>query len=245
MVLPAMPMPVPGSMSTGPIRSPITGTSAVLIAPAHIGSVGVTPPPASAAPASCAEALAATNVLVGNAFVTTPQLADNYGAEAFWANTPAVATVSGNTATLQFDNVGYDAVPSQFAVEIQSPAEATGQQVVTAGLSGNLLTAQMTGAAQVGTGLAFNEKEAFASFNGWLTGVCQARGTITGNSPRVPNGLGNLLKTGQAGYLKFNIGAGVGVLLTPQTATWKGIRTLHKTQTTTTTLTIPILVPVC
>ncbi|MBS1809575.1 MAG: hypothetical protein JST84_15555 [Acidobacteria bacterium] len=61
----------------------------------------------------------------------------------------------------------------------------------------------------------------------------------------MPNGLNNLIKTGQAGHLKFNVGGAVGLLLTPRTATWKGIRTLHKTQTTATTLTIPIFVPAC
>ncbi|MFN7928681.1 MAG: hypothetical protein U0Y68_12160 [Blastocatellia bacterium] len=185
------------------------------------------------------------NVLIGNAFVTTPTISDNYGAESFWANSFAVATVNGNAATLYFDQVGYDAVPKQLAVEVQSPLDAVGQQVVTAGLSGDLTTSTISGAAQVGVGQAFNEKEAFASFQNWLTGTCQARGTMTANSPRVPNGLSGLLKTGQAGHLKFNVGGAVGLLLTPRGGAWTGIRTLHKTQTTATTLTIPILVPVC
>ena len=190
---------------------------------------------------------ARNNVLIGNAFVNTPTFADNYGAESFWANAPSAGlfTQSGNTATLYFDQVGYDAVPKQFAVEIQSPLDAAGQQVITAGLSGDLTTSQITGAAQVGTGQAYNEKEVFGSFGSWLTGMCQAKGTISTASPRVPNGLGNLIKTGQAGSLKFNVGGAVGLLLTPRTATWKGIRGLHKTQTTATTLTIPIFVPVC
>ncbi|HEX4946309.1 MAG TPA: choice-of-anchor Q domain-containing protein, partial [Blastocatellia bacterium] len=186
------------------------------------------------------------NVLIGNAFVNTPTVAGNYGAESFWANnTLALATIDGGAATLYFDQVGYDAVPKQFAVEIQSPADAVGQQVVTAGLSGSLVTAQVSGAAQVGVGQAFNEKEVFASFSAWLTGTCQARGTVSTTTPRVPNGLGTLIKTGQTGTLKFNVGGAVGVLLTPRTANWKGVRTLHKTQTTATTLTIPIFVPVC
>ncbi len=185
------------------------------------------------------------NVLIGNAFVTTPQFADNYGAESFAANSFAVATVSGNTATLYFDQVGYDAVPKQLTTEIQSPIDAAGQQVVTAGLSGDLTTSSLSDAAQVGTGQAYNEKEVFGSFNGWLMGTCQAKGTISTASPRVPNGLGNLIKTGRAGSLKFNVGAAVGLLLTPRTATWKGIRSLHKTQAVATTLTIPIFVPVC
>ncbi len=185
------------------------------------------------------------NVLIGNAFVNTPQFADNYGAESFAANSFAVATVEGNAATLYFDHTGYDAVPKQFAVEIQSPIDAPGQQIVTAGLSGNLVTSQLSGAAQVGIGQAYNEKEVFASFSSWLTGACQARATISTTSPRVPNGLGILIKAGQAGSLKFNVGGGVGLLLTPRTAPWRGIRTLHKTQTTATTLTIPIFAPIC
>jgi hypothetical protein len=54
-----------------------------------------------------------------------------------------------------------------------------------------------------------------------------------------------MVPTGQVGTIKLNIGAGVGLLMTPRTATWKGIRTLHKTGLTTTTLTIPVLIPVC
>ncbi|HEX4945830.1 MAG TPA: right-handed parallel beta-helix repeat-containing protein [Blastocatellia bacterium] len=186
------------------------------------------------------------NVLIGNAFVNTPTFVGNYGAESFWANNAlALATIEGGAATLYFDQVGYDAVPKQFAVEIQSPTDAVGQQIVTAGLSGSLVTGQVSGAAQIGTGQAFNEREVFTSFSAWLTGACQARATISTTSPRVPNGLGNLIKTGQTGTLKFNVGGAVGLLLTPRTATWKGVRTLHKTQTTATTLTIPIFVPVC
>ncbi len=186
------------------------------------------------------------NVLIGNAFVNTPEFADNYGAESFRANSFAVATVNGDSATLYFDQVGYDAVPKQFAVEIQSPFNAAGQQVVTAGLSGNLVSSSLSGAAQVGTGLIYNGNEKpFGSFSAWLTGTCQAKGTILTNSPRVPNGMAVMVPSGQTGTMKFNVGAAVGLLLTPRTATWKGIRTLHKTQTTATTLTIPLFVPVC
>ncbi len=186
------------------------------------------------------------NVLIGNAFVNTPEFADNYGAESFRANSFAVATVNGDSATLYFDQVGYDAVPKQFAVEIQSPFNAAGQQVVTAGLSGNLVSSSLSGAAQVGTGLIYNGNEKpFGSFSAWLTGTCQAKGTILTNSPRVPNGMAVMVPSGQTGTMKFNVGAAVGLLLTPRTATWKGIRTLHKTQTVATTLTIPIFVPVC
>ncbi len=185
------------------------------------------------------------NSLIGNAFVRDGDYVDNYGAEAFRANSAAVAAIGNGVATLFFDGGSYDAVPSQLAVEIQSPLDAAGQQIVTVGLRGDLTTSQMSGAGQVGTGQAFNEKEVFGSFNNWLIGTCQARATISTASPRVPNGLGNLIKSGQAGLLKFNVGAAVGLIMTPRTATWKGIRTLHKTGLTTSTITIPIITPVC
>jgi hypothetical protein len=186
------------------------------------------------------------NVLIGNAFVNTPQFLDNYGAESFAANSFAVATVSEGTATLYFDQVGYDAVPKQFAVEIQSPLDALGQQVITAGMSGDLTNGQLTGAAQVGKGVVYNGNERpFGSFTRWLTGTCQANAPILTTSPRVPSGMAVIIPSGQAGTLKFSVGGAVGLLLTPRTAPWRGIRTLHKTQTTATTLTIPIFVPVC
>ena len=104
----------------------------------------------------------------------------------------------------------------------------------------------MTGAAQIGTGLVYNGNEKpFGGFSAFLTGTCQARGTISTSSPRVPKGMGVMIPTGQTGTMKLNVGAAVGLLLTPRTATWKGIRTLHKTQTVATTITIPIFAPVC
>ena len=187
------------------------------------------------------------NVLIGNAFVRDGEYVDNYGAEAFWANSPSLAVQNPNgTATLFFDGGSYDAVPNQFAVEVQSPLNAVGQRVVTVGLSGDLTTSRLTGAAQVGTGLVYNGNEKpFGSFSAWLSGNCQANATISTSSPRVPNGMAVMVPNGQVGTLKFNVGAAVGLILTPRTATWKGIRALHKTGLTTTTITIPVIRPVC
>ena len=186
------------------------------------------------------------NGLLGNAFVNDGSYVDNYGAEAFWANSPLVATLNNDTATLFFDNQSYDAVPNQFAIELQSPVDAAGQRVVTVGLQGDLTTSKLTGAAQVGTGQVINGNEKpFGSFSAWLLGSCQAQATILTTSPRVPNGMHGMIPSGQVGTMKLNIGAGVGLLLTPRTATWKGIRTSHKTGLTTTTLTIPVVIPVC
>ncbi len=186
------------------------------------------------------------NVLIGNAFVQDGLYVDNYGAESFRANSALVATLNNDTATLFFDNASYDAVPNQFAIELQSPADAAGQRVVTVGLSGDLTTSKMSGATQVSTAQVINGNEKpFGSFSAWLLGSCQAQATISTTSPRVPNGMNVMIPSGQVGTMKLNIGAGVGLLLTPRTAAWKGIRTLHKTGLTTTTLTIPVLVPVC
>lgn len=186
------------------------------------------------------------NGLIGNAFVNDGLYVDNYGAEAFWANSPLVATVADGTARLFFDGASYDAVPNQFAVELQSPLDAPGQKIVTASLSGNLVSSQLSGAAQVGTALIYNGNEKpFGSFSAWLSGGCQATATVTTTSPRVPNGMAVMIPSGQVGSIKINVGAAVGLLLTPRTGTWRGIRTLHKTALTTTTITIPVLAPVC
>ncbi len=186
------------------------------------------------------------NVLIGNAFVNTPQFTDNYGAEAFGANSEAVALVASGTARLFFDNLGYDGVPNQFAVEVQSPLDAAGQQIVTASLNGDLNASQMNGAAQVGTGLIINGNEKpTGSFVSWLTGGCQVSGQITDTTPRVPGGMKAVIPKGQLGTALFNVGGAVGLLLTPRTATWSGIRTLHKTRIVARTITIPVFAPSC
>ena len=84
---------------------------------------------------------------------------DNYGAESFLANGGVLAVVAGQSAVLRFDGQGYDAVPKQFAVEIQSPVDVKGQKIVTAALNGVVGTGQLTGATQVGTGLVVNASE--------------------------------------------------------------------------------------
>jgi parallel beta-helix repeat protein len=188
------------------------------------------------------------NSLIGNAFVQEGDYADTYGAEAFWAHSDQVATVSGNTALLRFDGVGYDPVPSQFAVELQSPFDAVGQRIVTVGLNGDLTASRMTGAGQVGPGLIYNGNEnPFASFSSFLLGNCQAQATVSATNPRVPGAMTKLIPTGQVGTMKLNVGAGVGLLMTPRTGSnkWSGIRALHKTNTTFSTIRIPVFIPQC
>ncbi|HEX4946191.1 MAG TPA: endonuclease/exonuclease/phosphatase family protein [Blastocatellia bacterium] len=186
------------------------------------------------------------NSLIGNAFVMDGDYVGNYGAESFAAHSRALAAVEGGTATLFFDGSSYDGVPSQLAAEIQSPVDAVGQRIVTAGLSGDLTRVVMRGAAQVGVGIAVNGSERpFGSFSAFLLGNCQSLATISISNPRVPNGMGQTIPTGQTGTIRFNVGGAVGLLMTPRTASYKGIRTLHKTALTTATLTMPVIRPVC
>jgi hypothetical protein len=186
------------------------------------------------------------NNLIGNAFVNDGDYVDNYGAEAFVARSPNVAAIQGATALLFFDGVGYDALPNQFAAEVQSPLNAAQQRVVTVGMRGDLNASALNGAAQIGTGLVINGNETpMGSFINWLTGNCQAIATVTNQSPRVPLGMNGVIPNGQHGTIQFRIGGGVGLLMTPKTAPFAGIRALHKTGLTTSTLRIPLLPPVC
>lgn len=189
------------------------------------------------------------NVLIGNAFLNTADYSGNYGAESFAANSTGAALYAnnGSTATLFFDGIGYDAVPKEFAVEIQSPVDVPTpfQKIVTVGLSGDLSTGALSGALQVGSGQVVNDAEIARSANGIVSGGCQAIGDITRTSPRVPGGMAALIPTGRSGTIKFKVGAAVGLLLTPTNADWHGIRTLHKTAVVATTLTMPVFVPTC
>ncbi|MFN7927281.1 MAG: hypothetical protein U0Y68_04935 [Blastocatellia bacterium] len=206
------------------------------------------------------------NVLIGNAFVTDPTSISgnvyegNYGAEAFRRTATAVNT----NGQIKW-GVDYDEVPYQFAVEVQHPTDVVGQRIVVAGLQGNISTGTSTGCAQLGTGQAYNQDEKFASFQNFLTGSCLCRQVINASAPRVPGGnlaaLIGVAGQGRSGTLKFNVTSGVGLIMTPriaagQTNAWSGIRTLHKTATSTTSsdgsttngrtyLTIPVFIPVC
>jgi len=186
------------------------------------------------------------NVLIGNAFVNTVDYFGNYGAESFAANSTNLFADNGTTATLFFDGIGYDAVPKEFTVEIQSPVDvgAPFQKIVTAGLIGDLSAGTMSGAAQTLVGQIINENEDFRSVSNIVTGGCQGIGNIN-STLRVAGGITNLIKTGMAGTVKFKVGGAVGLLLTPRTTKWGGIRTLHKTATVATTLTIPVFAPSC
>lgn len=214
------------------------------------------------------------NVLIGNAFVNDSTgvsgntYEGNYGAEAFRAGTvegTVLGVLRGDGTVGIVWGTDVDRVPNQFAVEVQHPGDSIGQRIVVAGLLGNLSTGALGGCAQVGTGQAFNQDEKFASFQAFLSGTCLCRAVITSSAPRVPGGLGALFGPagqGRSGSLKFNVTGGVGLIMTPRVAggttnAWSGIRTLHKTTTTTSNgfagdtgvtrphLQIPMFIPVC
>ena len=189
------------------------------------------------------------NHLIGNAFVNTGEVVDTYGAEALAALSPAGTLTSGNavnTARLMFDSLNYDRAADQFGVEIQSPNDATGQTIVHASLSGNIATATVDSIAQSGTGLLIRGDEKQGSFVRFIGGNCQSINAINATTPRVPTGLGVFLSRGSLGTLTYatNV-ASVGLLLTPKNNAWSGIRTLHKTRTKDSTLTIPVFMPAC
>lgn len=187
------------------------------------------------------------NVLIGNAFVRDGDYVDNYAAETFWAQSNALASINpDSTATLYFDGGSYDLLVNQLSTEIQSPLDAPGQRLVTVGMSGDLSRSQLTGAAQVGTATIYNGNEKpFGSFNSLLTGNCQAIATISTTNPRVPFGMSQMIPPGQVGSLTFNVGAGVGLVMTPRTAQWRGIRGLHNMNYIAGSMTIPMYRPTC
>lgn len=188
------------------------------------------------------------NNLIGNAFVSDGQYVDNYGAEAFRKHsrfTPITYGTSGDTAKLALNDVDYDAAPSQYSIEIQSPVDAVGQRIVSVGLNGSVIDG-LSGAGQVGIGQIYNGNEKpFGSFSAFLTGKCFALATIDTKTPRVPLGMDKVVPAGQVGTVKFNTGGAVGLIMTPRGNAWSGIRTLHTTATTNTSIVIPVFIPTC
>ncbi len=199
----------------------------------------------------------AANTLIGNAYVMDGDYVGNYGAESFWATGDPSTVVGANAgaygiATLKFNGGagagGYDMLPTQFAVEVQSINDSVGQKIVTVGMTGDLTAGSSTGAGQVGIGQLYNGNEKpFGSFTRILNDGCQASVVLTGSVPRVPLGMGVLIPPGHVGTMKFFIGGGVGLFMTSKALgnRWSGIRNLHKISVLDRTLTIPIFAPAC
>jgi hypothetical protein len=191
------------------------------------------------------------NCFIGSAFVRDDfgGIVDSYGAEAFWKNTPgSLAPGAGGNATIVLGG-DYDAAPVQFSVQVQDPATAD-ELMVLASLSGDL-GASLTAVQQVGVGALYRADEAPASFQPIPTRGCFNVAFIDGTIIRiVPGSLNSFLKDSY-GYLKINTTPAVGLLMSRQGAAnqaqnrFSGIRTLHKTQVSSATLTAPCFPPFC
>ena len=197
------------------------------------------------------------NALIGNAFVNAGNIVGNYGAEALAAigRDPGVLMNGfnpvGGTQTLRLDGGsggggGYDRPADQFAVELQSPNDATGQTIVHVSLCGDIANAAVTPVSQNGTGLVLRGDEKQGSFLRFISDNCQSINAINTNTPRVPTGLGLFLPKGSIGTLIYatNVGS-VGLLITPRNNAWSGIRTLHKTRTVKSEFIVPVFIPIC
>ncbi|MBS1810185.1 MAG: hypothetical protein JST84_18635 [Acidobacteria bacterium] len=194
------------------------------------------------------------NVLIGNAFVQDGIYVGNYNAESFWSygtTQGGAFDPIGQTAILALGSA-YDGAPTDLSVEVQSPMDKANQKLVVAPVAGDLTYTTdenllFTAAAHYGTGQVFNEQEKGASYSNLLVGTCLRTGIISDTHPRVPFTMGNLIRSGQMGSLKFRVTAGVGLLMTPRDSsnTWTGIRSLHKTATRKAIIQIPVFAPVC
>jgi hypothetical protein len=192
------------------------------------------------------------NVLIGHAFVKAPagyiapgagQVRGDYGAEAIRANPNGNCPFPANCTSglLPFDGTHYEALPTSFVAQIQSPVSVPGQTIVLASLQGDGGVMNPTG--QFGTGYIFDANERPYSFTGFLRASCHSITPITATAPRVPFGMSKAIKPGTVGLIKFSTRVGsVGLLFTPDNASgFFGIRTLHKYATSaSTTLTIPV-----
>ncbi len=186
----------------------------------------------------------AHNGLIGNEFINNATYTDTFGAEAFWANADTPINQADWTATLNFGST-YDAVPSQLTAEIQSPVDAIGQRIYTVGLIGDVNGGSLSGAGMVGIGYVFDQNEKPYSFSAFLLDGCQSSELITYTKPRIVRTMEKAIPSGLTATIRMNIGGGVGLLMTPKTNKWKGIRALHKTAGKSATLKVPVFSPGC
>jgi len=194
------------------------------------------------------------NCFIGSAYVRDDNtgFADSYGAESFWKNTPGSVAVTSGYAAINLNGTDYDAAPTQFSVQVQDPAIAD-EYVVLASVSGNL-GSSLASVSQSGFGIVYRADETPASFQPQLNSGCLSITLIDAGKIRVATqngGYNNFLKDSY-GYLKFNVTSpAVGLLISRQGAAgqpinrFSGIRTLHKTQVGSATLSMPVFPPFC
>ncbi|HYE73258.1 MAG TPA: hypothetical protein VEF04_08005, partial [Blastocatellia bacterium] len=195
------------------------------------------------------------NCFIGSAYVRDDNTSfiDSYGAESFWKYSTGTAPVTGGYASINLNGADYDAVPTQFSVQVQDPSIAD-EYVVLASVSGDL-GSSLASVSQSGFGVVYRADEVSASFQPQLNTGCFSTTILDATKIRVATangGYNNFLKDSY-GYLKFNVTSpAVGLLISKQGPVldypfgrFSGIRTLHKTQIGTATLLMPVFPPFC
>lgn len=196
------------------------------------------------------------NQLIGDAYIKLSSgHAANLGAEAIAAQLadPAVTDAAAMTATLNFNNISYNALPRVLAVSnLASPADANSTLLVVNRIGGDLRTRAATAGAMFG--VVYDQLENPYSFT--FSGGCQLRAPLTANGfPRTSPRLGSIIPAGASGWLKFWATADVPLLgaalnfnvnAASNANAFNQGRNLHKlTFTTTGSITIPVFASNC
>ena len=196
------------------------------------------------------------NALLGDAYVRlTTGHAANLAAE-------AIAAIPGGfvpcdpqatTATLNFDNVMYNALPRTLALSnLGSRADGNDTLLVVNRIGGSLATSASTLVNVFG--VLYDDGETPFSFN-FSPGTCQFRSVISSNFPRTTPRFEQVIPAGRSGWLKFGMftdGALSGAAINAnansgtQANAFNQGHNLHKlTLTATATLTVPVFPPSC
>lgn len=163
---------------------------------------------------------------------------------------------SGIAATLMFDGVRYNKVPSALVLDY-IPAIGDGNQtmVIVNQIGGSLLNGGKPDNLTSLTGTVY-DSSAIAHF--WQLGninTCQFRKVIANDFPQTGPNMSSLIQPGSFGWMKFwphqaNKGVMGAVLYlnnnaSPNVDRFNGGRNLHHMMLTTDQLTIPIMAPNC
>lgn len=193
------------------------------------------------------------NYLIGDEYIKlTSGHTANLTAVAFAALSAPVCSAISTTATLNFDNVSYNAVPRVLAVDsISSLLDNNSRLLVINRISGSLLS----NADPIGSmfGLFYDDQENPYSFS--FTAGCQLRQTLSNTFPRTTPRLNILIPNGRSGWMKVQASADAGILgatlnFNPNAAANQNAFTqghnLHAlTLTTRASLIIPVHPPAC
>ena len=152
------------------------------------------------------------NYLIGDEYVKfTTGHAANLGAIAFSQLAGGLLLCDGNsnTATLNFDGIGYNRTPATLALDnVGSRADGNDTLLILNRIGGNL----GIGASSLGTlfGIFYDDAENALSFS--VTGGCQLRNSITNNFPRITPRFETFVPAGRTGWAKiYNQTGAIGI----------------------------------